>query len=211
MIASHHDARCTGARTPDGSMLLQLSIATALAAGMLLATSIADARTTKIEITSRTIAFGGYSFDGVGQYEKITGIATGEVDPTDPRNAVIVDIALAPRLADGNCPVPAQFLHPEAARLEQGQSQGDVRAAQSGRQDVRRRSTAAPAATIRAARYRSRPCLRTRSCGRAATRRCGADGKTTLGPSRLDRDGRIAGRDTVPAARRSPAPRTNTS
>ena len=81
--------------------LLQLGIASALAAGMLVITSNADARTTKIEITSRTIAFGGYSFDGVGQYERIVGIASGEVDPTDPKNAVIVDIALAPRNASG--------------------------------------------------------------------------------------------------------------
>ena len=32
----------------------------------------------------------------VGQYEKIRGIAYGEVDPSDPRNAVITDIELAP-------------------------------------------------------------------------------------------------------------------
>ncbi len=102
MIASHYDARCTGARTPDGSTLLQASIATALATGMLFAPSIADARTTKIEITSRVIAFGGYSFAGIGQYEKIVGIATGEVDPADPLNAVITDIALAPTNADGH-------------------------------------------------------------------------------------------------------------
>ena len=38
----------------------------------------------------------------MGQYEKITGIATGEVNPTDPKNAVIVDIQLAPKLPNGN-------------------------------------------------------------------------------------------------------------
>ncbi len=80
--------------------LLQLSIASALAAaGALVATSVVDARTTKLQITSRTIAFGGYSFAGVGQFEKIVGIAHGELDPTDPKNAVITDILLAPRNA----------------------------------------------------------------------------------------------------------------
>ncbi len=92
-------------RTPKFAKrnLLQLSIASALAAtGMLVATSIADARTTKLQITSRTIAFGGYSFAGVGQFERIVGIAYGEVDPNDQKNAVIVDIGLAPRNASGH-------------------------------------------------------------------------------------------------------------
>ena len=81
--------------------ILQVGVASFLAAGMLGA-SIAEARTTRIQILSRTTAFGGYSFPGVGQYEVITGIATGEVDPKDPKNAVITDIGLAPRLANGN-------------------------------------------------------------------------------------------------------------
>jgi Alpha/beta hydrolase domain len=46
--------------------------------------------------------FGGMSFGAVGQYEKLRGTARGEVDPLDPRNAVITDIALAPRNARGN-------------------------------------------------------------------------------------------------------------
>src|SRR5207247_1581378 len=80
-----------------------MSIASALAtAGVLVTAPAADARTTKLEITSRTIAFGGYSFVGVGQFEKIVGIAHGELNPSDPRNAVITDIQLAPRNASGN-------------------------------------------------------------------------------------------------------------
>jgi hypothetical protein len=41
------------------------------------------------------------SFGSVGQYEKIRGIAYGEVDPSDPRNAVITDIEPAPVNAQG--------------------------------------------------------------------------------------------------------------
>jgi hypothetical protein len=61
----------------------------------------AQARTTQITITKRAIAFGGHSFPGVGQYEIVTGIVTGEVDPADPKNAIITDIELAPRNAEG--------------------------------------------------------------------------------------------------------------
>ena len=51
---------------------------------------------------SPVIAFDGHSFPGVGQYEVITGVATGEVDPNDPQNAVITDLQLAPRNAKGH-------------------------------------------------------------------------------------------------------------
>jgi hypothetical protein len=61
-----------------------------------------DARITKILTAKESPTFGGYSWAGVGQYEKIVGKAFGEVDPTDPKNAVIVDIALAPRNVRGH-------------------------------------------------------------------------------------------------------------
>src|SRR5262249_11480889 len=38
---------------------------------------------------------------GVGQYERIAGVASGEVDPADPKNAVIVDVGLARNPATG--------------------------------------------------------------------------------------------------------------
>jgi len=41
------------------------------------------------------------SFGSVGQYEKLRGTAYGELDPSDPRNAVITDIQLAPVNARG--------------------------------------------------------------------------------------------------------------
>jgi hypothetical protein len=62
-----------------------------------------EAHITRIQITAQeSPTFGGYSWPGVGQYEKIVGKAFGEVDPTDPKNAVIVDIGLAPRNVRGN-------------------------------------------------------------------------------------------------------------
>ena len=61
-----------------------------------------NSRITKIDIITReSPTFGGYSWPGVGQYEKLVGKAFGQVDPTDPKNAVIVDLLLAPQNARG--------------------------------------------------------------------------------------------------------------
>src|SRR4029079_10335329 len=81
--------------------LWQLGLATALAAGTLAAVNTAKAVITKIQFLTRGTAFGGHSFPNVGQYEYITGIATGEVDPNNPLNSVIVDIGLSPLNANG--------------------------------------------------------------------------------------------------------------
>ena len=77
--------------------LVHVAIASALtAAGALVTSPAADARITKVQITTtESPTFGGYSWPGVGQYEKLVGKAFGEVDPTDSKNAVIVDIELA--------------------------------------------------------------------------------------------------------------------
>jgi alpha/beta hydrolase family protein len=60
----------------------------------------AQARITRIVYTT-TPAFGGKSFGDVGTFDKLVGTAFGEVDPRDPRNAIIQDIELAPRNARG--------------------------------------------------------------------------------------------------------------
>jgi len=71
-------------------------------AGALGCVGAADARITKIDVTTtESPTFGGYSWPGVGQYEKLAGKAYGEVDPLDPKNALIVDIELAPRNSRG--------------------------------------------------------------------------------------------------------------
>ena len=77
----------------------------ALAAGMLLAAPAAEARITKVVIDSalsQSPTFGGYSWPGVGQYERLIGTAYGEVNPSDRKNSVIVDVGLAPRNTSGN-------------------------------------------------------------------------------------------------------------
>ncbi len=62
---------------------------------MLLIPALSEARVISVQMSAPTIAFGGYSWPGVGQYEKITGVAYAEVDPADRRNSLIVDIGLA--------------------------------------------------------------------------------------------------------------------
>lgn len=70
--------------------------------GILLPAGPAQGRITRIEITStESPTFEGRTFGAVGAYEKLRGIAHGEVDPADPRNALIIDIELAPRNANG--------------------------------------------------------------------------------------------------------------
>ena len=62
---------------------------------LFLMSGFSEARIISVQMSAPTIAFGGYSWPGVGQYEKITGVAYAEVDPADRRNSIIVDIGLA--------------------------------------------------------------------------------------------------------------------
>lgn len=50
---------------------------------------------------SQNPTFGGTAFGAVGPYQKIVGTASGKLDPKDPHNAMIADIALAPKDAEG--------------------------------------------------------------------------------------------------------------
>ena len=54
-------------------------------------------------------AYSGKSFGQIGQYEKIVGRAYGELDPRDPRNAILTDIQLAPRNERGMVEYVATF------------------------------------------------------------------------------------------------------
>jgi hypothetical protein len=71
---------------------------------LLLIPAYSEARIMSVQMSAPTIAFGGYSWPGVGQYEKITGVAYAEVDPADHRNSVIVDITRAQTQAGAGQP-----------------------------------------------------------------------------------------------------------
>lgn len=74
----------------------------ALGFGSCLLASVASGEVIRIEMVElESPTFDGRSFDGVGRYEKVTLRVTMAVDPDDPHNAEIVDLALARRDADG--------------------------------------------------------------------------------------------------------------
>src|ERR1044071_8616961 len=81
-----------------------------LVVALLALPSVADARVKKIVIEKKVSpAFEGQTFGPAGPYETIAGRAFGELDPADPRNAIITDIRLAPRNADGKVEYVATF------------------------------------------------------------------------------------------------------
>src|SRR5262245_5472345 len=87
-------ARIITRRTPNVVALIVL----------LLAPALSEARVVSVQMSAPTVAFGGYSWPGVGQYEKITGVAYAEVDPLDRRNTVIVDLGAAQTQPGGGLP-----------------------------------------------------------------------------------------------------------
>jgi hypothetical protein len=74
----------------------------------------AQARITRLEIIRTEPAFGGQVFGSTGAYEHVVAIAHGEVDPADPANGIIQDLALAPRNAAGHVEyaTPVELLKP---------------------------------------------------------------------------------------------------
>lgn len=94
------DAKCTKAAGEFRPRLLGTVLLPVVLLG---GANLAEARITRIDIIStQSPTFEGRTFGRVGAYEKLRGKAYGEVDPDDPLNAVITDIDLAPRNADGN-------------------------------------------------------------------------------------------------------------
>lgn len=70
----------------------------------------AQAEVTRFEILRSEPAFEGRSFGSVGAYVKITARATIAIDPADPRNAIIADIAQAPRTENGRVEATADVV-----------------------------------------------------------------------------------------------------
>jgi hypothetical protein len=90
------DQEETNVRQPTALLALALLGATVIVAPP------TEARITRIEITRvESPTFEGTTFGDVGRYEKLVGRVFGEVDPKESGNAVIADIALAPRNAHG--------------------------------------------------------------------------------------------------------------
>ena len=76
-----------------------------IAGAMLMVCGTAQARdiepVVRLEVTSRSPAFGGATFGDRGAYEQINAIAHMQIDPRAPANRGIVDLDRAPRDAQG--------------------------------------------------------------------------------------------------------------
>jgi hypothetical protein len=90
--------------------LLKVVIALGCAAAAVSFSERADARVTRLVIEDRqSPAYGGKEFGAAGAYESLSGHFFGELDPADPANAIITDLALAPRNAHGKVEYSASF------------------------------------------------------------------------------------------------------
>lgn len=72
--------------------------------------SVAEARVTRIRITSRGVIANGVPFESTGPYEKLRGTVFFEVDPNDPHNSVVFDLDKAPRNSRGMVEFSADFM-----------------------------------------------------------------------------------------------------
>jgi hypothetical protein len=101
--------------------LCRIVCATLMTGVALLAADSARAAVTQINVSCvQSPTFGGRSFGAVGQYELVQGTITGEVDPANPLNAVIVDIEHAPRNSRGLVTYTADFQILRPINLKQG-------------------------------------------------------------------------------------------
>ncbi len=83
-----------------------------------------QARVAKVEVSVREAVLGGRPFGLAGSYERITGTIRFAVDPDNPANQIITDIALAPRNSNGEVEFSSEFylLKP----VDMGRSNGAV-------------------------------------------------------------------------------------
>jgi len=81
-----------------------------IAAAIVVVTAFpADARVVRLRIERREVVLNGRAFGAAGPYEKLVGKVDFGVDPNLPRNAMIVDLKLAPRNANGEVEASADF------------------------------------------------------------------------------------------------------
>ena len=71
--------------------------------------SSALAELTNVKVTSRSVVADGQPFGSNGPYEKLVGRVEFALDPADPHNKAIVDLAFAPRGADGRIHFESDF------------------------------------------------------------------------------------------------------
>lgn len=91
-------------------------------AGSLFAAASANAAITEIRLDAVEPFLGGHSFGEAGAYERLRGVAKGELDPAAPENKVIVNLDKAPRNARGmvEYEIDVYMLRPADAKKASG-------------------------------------------------------------------------------------------
>src|SRR4029450_4932339 len=70
----------------------------------------ASASVSRLTVESRQDVLGGRPFGTAGAYERLVGVVEFALDPANPANAAIVDLAGAPRDASGRVTASANFM-----------------------------------------------------------------------------------------------------
>jgi hypothetical protein len=94
-----------------------------LAVGFLVAAAVpppSEARVARFVVEERVSFAGGMEWGRAGAYERLKGTAYMEVDPSDPLNAVIVNLDKAPRNARGMVEFSSPFLILKPADMTRG-------------------------------------------------------------------------------------------
>ncbi|HTT37292.1 MAG TPA: alpha/beta hydrolase domain-containing protein [Burkholderiales bacterium] len=99
---------------------MHLLYALLISATLALMAAPAQARLTRLEIVQRELVAGGQSFGATGPYERLAGTAYFEVDPGDPRNAVVFDLDHAPRNGRGKVEFSADMVILKPVDLSKG-------------------------------------------------------------------------------------------
>ncbi len=81
----------------------------AILCGLALVAELAAARLTEIHVTAVEPFADGMAFGAAGAYERVKGTFKGELDPSDPRNKVIVNLDKAQKNAAGRIEYEADF------------------------------------------------------------------------------------------------------
>lgn len=95
-------------------------IAIGILAAALAAASTVSAEVVRVEVASRTDLVGGQPFGEAGAYEKVVGTIHFAVDPTNPVNRIIADIAFAPRNEEGKVEFRSDFFMLKPREMSRG-------------------------------------------------------------------------------------------
>ena len=132
---------------------MRIRTAGLLAAGLLAAGPLSvgptRAEVTRFELQgAATAAFGGQEFGPAGRYERIVAKATIALDPADARNAIIADLALAPRNAAGKVEAVADVIILRPAEAARGNGTLLLEVPNRGREIIGQLMNDAPGANL---------------------------------------------------------------